>query len=156
VCPTSLSLKGTHLLPSIIYCINSVLSRVVSDVPVGTRLGLCHRLWMLLSGRLRQGRGAVIPGLAAFGLSDAAVRRAWTALAYGRWRTSTLRAAWQKLVQDHGSWQAPRHGGDRPGEWPPLSQAASARAGADTGAVEATTTGSPRLSHCWASPPLPS
>lgn len=101
-------------MPSLIYRINSVLSRVVSDVPVGTNLGLFPLLWMLLSGRLLQSRGAVIPGLAAFGLSDAAVRRAWAALASGRWRTSTLLAAWQKLVQDHGSWQAHRHGGYRP------------------------------------------
>lgn len=101
-------------MPSLIYRINSVLSRVVSDVPVGTNLGLFHLLWMLLSGRLLQSRGAVIPGLAACGLSDAAVRRAWAALASGRWRPSTLLAAGQQLVQDHGSWQAHRHGGYRP------------------------------------------
>jgi hypothetical protein len=101
-------------MPSIIYRINNFLSHVVSSVPVGTNLGLFHLLWMLLTGRLLQSRGAVIPGLAAFGLSDAAVRRAWAALAYGRWRTSTLLAAWQKTVQDDGSWQAHRHGGYHP------------------------------------------
>ena len=101
-------------MSSILYRINSVLSRVVASVPIGTNLGLFHLLWMLLSGRLLQSRGAVIPGLAAFGLSDAAVRRAWAALAYGRWHTSTLLAAWQKLVQDDGAWQVHRHGGYRP------------------------------------------
>ena len=68
-------------MSSLIYRINNFLSHVVADVPVGTNLGLFHLLWMLLSGRLLQSRGAVIPGLAAFGLSDAAVRRAWAALA---------------------------------------------------------------------------
>ena len=101
-------------MPSILYGINNFLSRVVSSVPVGTNLGLFHLLWMLLSGRLLQSRGAVIPGLAAFGLSDAAVRRAWAALAYGRWRTSQLLAAWQHLVQNEGHWQAHRHGSYRP------------------------------------------
>jgi hypothetical protein len=61
---------------SILYRINSVWSHGVAGVPIGTHLGLLHLLWMLLSGRLLQSRGAVIPGLAALGLSDAAVRSA--------------------------------------------------------------------------------
>jgi len=61
-------------MPSLIYRINTFLSRVVSRVPVGTNLGLFHLLWMLLSGRLLDSRGAIIPGLADFGLSAAAVR----------------------------------------------------------------------------------
>ena len=71
-------------MSSILYRMNSVLSRVVAGVPIGTNLGLFHLLWMLLSGRLLQSRGAIIPGLAAFGLPAAGVRRAWAALAYGR------------------------------------------------------------------------
>ena len=55
-------------MSSILYRINSVLSRVVAGVPIGTNLGLFHLLWMLLSGRLLQSRGAVIPGLADLGL----------------------------------------------------------------------------------------
>jgi hypothetical protein len=115
-------------MPSIIYRIKHFLSRVVSDVPVGTNLGLFHLLWMLLSGCLLQSRGAVIPGLATFGLSDAAVRRAWAALASGRWSTATLLAAWQRIVQDDGAWQAHRHGGycpvacDLVGFWRPRLQ----------------------------------
>ena len=58
----------------ILYRINGFLSRVVADVPIGTNLGLFHLLWMLLSGRLLDSRGAIIPGLADFGLSAAAVR----------------------------------------------------------------------------------
>ena len=38
-------------MSSIIYRINSVLSRVVAGVPIGTNLGLFHLFWMLLSGR---------------------------------------------------------------------------------------------------------
>ena len=107
---------------------NDVLSRVVSSVPIGTNLGLFHLLWMLLSGRLLHRRGAIIPGLADFGLSAAAVRRAWAALAYGHWCTATLLAAWQQLVQDEGHWQAHQHGGYHPvacdlvGFWRPRLQ----------------------------------
>jgi hypothetical protein len=101
-------------MPSLISRLNSMLSRVVARVPVGTNLGLFHLLWRLLSGRLLQSRGAVIPGLADFGLPEAAVRRAWAALAYGRWRTARLLGAWQHRVHAEGHWQAHRPGGYRP------------------------------------------
>jgi hypothetical protein len=101
-------------MSSILYRINHVLSGVVADVPLGTNLGLFHLLWTLLSGRLLQSRGAVIPALADFGLGAAAVRRAWAALAYGCWSIAQLLAAWQRVVQDDGQWQAHRHGGYRP------------------------------------------
>jgi hypothetical protein len=116
-------------MSSILYRINNVLSCVVADVPLGTNLGLFHRLWTLLSGRLLDSRGAVIPALADFGLGAAAVRRAWAAFAYGRWGIAQLLAAWQRGVQDDGQWQAHRHGGSRPvacdlaGFWRPRLQA---------------------------------
>jgi hypothetical protein len=84
----------------IVYRMNDVLSQVVQRVPVGTNLGLFHLLWMLLSGRLLLSRGAVIPGLAALGLAEAAVRRAWAALAYGKWHAAQLLAAWEQLVRE--------------------------------------------------------
>jgi hypothetical protein len=115
-------------MSALLYRINDVLSRVVSHVPVGTNLGLFHLLWTLLGGRLLQSRGAVIPALADFGLCAAAVRRAWSALAYGRWSTAPLLAAWQQVVQDDDHWQAHRHGGycpvacDLTGFWRPRLQ----------------------------------
>src|SRR5262249_34151585 len=115
-------------MSSLLYRISGFLSRVVADVPVGTNLGLFSLLWTLLSGRLLDSRGAVIPALAAFGLCPAAVRRAWAALAYGRWGTASLLAAWQRVVHDEGYWQAHRHGGYRPvacdlvGFWRPRLQ----------------------------------
>ena len=74
----------------IVYRMNHILSCVVQPVPVGTNLGLFQLLWMLLSGRLLLSRGAVFPGLAALGLAEAAVRRAWAALAYGKWHAAQL------------------------------------------------------------------
>ena len=84
----------------IVYRMNAILSRVVQRVPVGTNLGLVHCLWMLVSGRLLLSRGAVIPGLAALGLADEAVRRAWAALAYGKWCAAHLLEAWESLVRE--------------------------------------------------------
>src|SRR5215470_11910980 len=101
-------------MSSILYRINSVLSRVVAGVPIGTNLGLFHLLWMLLSGRLLQSRGAVIPGLAALGLTADAVRRCWAALAYGKWHTPQLLKAWEQLVREEASFHAHQYGGYRP------------------------------------------
>jgi hypothetical protein len=101
-------------MSSILYRINSVLSRVVAGVPIGTNLGLFHLLWMLLSGRLLQSRGAVIPGLADLGLTTDAVRRGWAALAYGKWQAQQLLRAWEQLVQEEASFQAHQYGRYRP------------------------------------------
>src|ERR1700757_1681937 len=83
----------------IVYRMNHILSCVVQHVPVGTNLGLFHRVWRLLSGRLLLSRGAVIPGLAALGLAEAAVRRAWAALASGAWHAAPVLEAWEPCVQ---------------------------------------------------------
>lgn len=98
----------------VVYRIRHLLSQVLQDVPLGTNLALYTLLWMLLSGQLLQSRGAVLPGLAALGLPEAAVRRAWAALAYGRWTLAPLLARWQAFVQAEGRWQPREYGGFRP------------------------------------------
>src|SRR5438128_1476020 len=97
-----------------VYRITTLLSSLLHGVPIGTNLALFHLLFMLLSGRLLESRGAVIPGLAALGLPAAAVRRAWAALAYGRWENGTLLTRWQQQVLAEGQWQPHVHGGYRP------------------------------------------
>src|SRR4029453_7283763 len=109
-----LNLKETCPMSPIVYRMNAILSHVVQRVPVGTNLGLLHLLWMLLSGRLLLSRGAVIPGLAALGLAEGAVRRAWAALAYGKWHAVQLLAAWEQLVQEEKAFRAHQYGGYRP------------------------------------------
>jgi hypothetical protein len=101
-------------MSSLLYRITAVLSRVVACVPIGTNLGLFYLLWMLLSGRLLLSRGAVIPGLAALGLADDAVRRCWAALAYGKWHTSQLLEAWEQCVREEEVFQAHQYGRYRP------------------------------------------
>jgi hypothetical protein len=101
-------------MPTVVYRVTQLLSSLVEPLPIGTNLGLFHLLWMLSSGRLLESRGAVIPGLAAFGLTPPAVRRAWSALAYGHWETAPLVTGWQQQVQAEGWWQPREHGGYRP------------------------------------------
>ena len=92
----------------------SLLCAVVATVPLGTNLGLVYLLWMLVSGRLLQTRGAVIPGLSLLGLSAPAVRRAWAALGQGAWTTDALVGQWAATVAAEGRWQAHAHAGYRP------------------------------------------
>jgi hypothetical protein len=87
---------------------------MVADVASGTKLGLFHLLGMLLSGRLLQSRGAVIPGLADLGLAADAVRRGWAALAYGKGHAAQLLEAWEQLVREEQVFQAHQYGGYRP------------------------------------------
>src|SRR5215813_3290068 len=111
---SALNLKGICPMSPIVYRMNRVLSPVVQCVPIGTNLGIFYLLWMLLSGRLLLSRGAVISGLAALGLTVEAVRRAWAALAYGKWHTAQLLEAWEQLVREEQSFHAHQYGGYRP------------------------------------------
>jgi len=100
-------------MPAIVYRITEVLSAMVIDLPLGTNLGLFHILWTLLSGRLLQSRGALIPAVAATGLEPATVRRAWAAFAHGAWDISQLVAALRTVVRQEGRWHAQHIGGYR-------------------------------------------
>src|SRR5438045_1355974 len=97
-----------------VYRVVVVLCAVVSGTPIGTNLGLVHVLWMLVSGRLLETRGAVIPGLSATGLSAPAVRRAWAALGQGDWSSAELLARWRAHVEQAGPWRAHAYAGYRP------------------------------------------
>lgn len=99
-------------MPTLVYRIIEVLSVIVADLPIGTNLAVFHLLWAVLSGRLLESRGAIIPALAASGLAMDAIRRAWAALAYGAWEVAHLLANFQQVVDQDGRWH--RHGrGDR-------------------------------------------
>ncbi len=101
-------------MPNIVYRIIEVLSVLVTDLPIGTNLGMFQLLWTILSGRLLESRGALIPALAASGLKPDAVRRAWATLAYGAWDVTQLLTRFQDLVRHEGRWQRHRVGGLRP------------------------------------------
>jgi hypothetical protein len=100
-------------MPNLVYRITEVLSALVLSLPIGTNLGLFHVLWTLISGRLLQTRGALIPALATTGLAPTEVRRAWAAFADGAWSVTQLITELQRLVQREGRWQARRSGGYR-------------------------------------------
>ena len=97
-----------------VYRVLRLLSALVMDAPIGTNPGLLHLLWMLVSGRLLETRGAVIPGLSLTGLPAGAVRRAWAALGRGDWASAALLRRWGGVVEREGRWRAHEHAGYRP------------------------------------------
>ena len=111
-----------------VYRVIGVLCAVVAATPIGTNLGLVHLLWMLVSGQLLASRGAVMPGLSATGLEDAAVRRAWAALGQGDWTSDGLLTRWRWQVEQAGQWRVHEYEGYRPvavdvtGFWRPRLQ----------------------------------
>jgi hypothetical protein len=101
-------------MPFSVYRITCVLTALLRSVPLGTNLGLLHLFWALLSGRFLQSRGAVFPALADQGLSEEAVRRASTALTYGRWDIADLIQDWQQTVVSENRMHLHSHEGVRP------------------------------------------
>jgi len=101
-------------MQELVYRVMGLLCAVVASAPVGTNLGLVCVLWMLVSGRLLQTRGAVVPGLSLLGLAAPAVRRGWAALGQGRWASAELLGHWRALVEREGRWHAHEHAGYRP------------------------------------------
>src|SRR5215210_2993240 len=97
-----------------VYGVLRLICALVTPAPIGTNLGLLHLLWMLVSGRLLETRGAVIPGLSVVGLPEAAVRRAWAALGRGDWTSAALLARWRRVIEQEHRWQAHEHEGYRP------------------------------------------
>ncbi len=97
-----------------VYHVMTLLSLLVSPVPIGTNQGLLHLLWMMVSGRLLATRGAVVPGLDQLGLPPPQVRRAWAALGHGSWTSARLLGRWAAVVAQDQQWQPHIHDGYRP------------------------------------------
>ena len=70
-------------------------------------------LWMLVSGALLPERGALFPALQRIGLSEEAIRRAWSAFRGGQWQISELLGQWHKYIEGLERWESHRHGGYR-------------------------------------------
>jgi hypothetical protein len=100
-------------MPIIYETMIAALCAVVQSQPIGTNRGLFSLLWMMVSGRLLGSRGGVFPALLALGLSSQAVRRAWGALACGKWTIEALLRSWESYVHEETDWQARRCGGYR-------------------------------------------
>ena len=88
-----------------------MLAALVEKLPIGTNYALYQLLWMLISGKLLNSRGAIFPALQALGLDAAASRRVWNALRGGAWQIKALLDSWHRQVEAQGKWQAYQYAG---------------------------------------------
>jgi len=100
-------------MPIVTQEIMIALCAVLRPLPIGTNLALLHLMWMLVSGKLLNSRGALFPGLLSSGLSTGEIRRAWAAFRYGCWRMDELLANWHQYVLEQGEWRAHQYEGYR-------------------------------------------
>lgn len=100
-------------MPIVTQEIMITLCAVLRPLPVGTNLALLHFMWMLVSGKLLNSRGALFPGLLSSSLSTVEIRRAWTAFRYGRWCIDELLSNWRQYVHEQGEWRAHEYAGYR-------------------------------------------
>jgi hypothetical protein len=98
--------KSEGKMPIVTQEVMITLCSVLQPLPIGTNLALLHMMWMLVSGKLLNSRGALFPGLLSTGISAAETRRAWAALRYGSWRIEELLVSWREYVAEQGEWLA--------------------------------------------------
>jgi hypothetical protein len=67
-------------MSTLVYRILTLLSLVLTRVPLGTNLGLMHLLFALIAGHFLEAREAVFPALASLGLAKDQVRCSEAAL----------------------------------------------------------------------------
>jgi hypothetical protein len=65
---------------------------------------------MLVTGSLLPHRGALFPALQSTGISERAVRRAWTAFRGGIWQIGESMVAWDRCMREQ-QWQLRRYEG---------------------------------------------
>ena len=106
--------------PGVVYRMVSVLVALVMRAPLGTNLGLLRVMWAhplegvsIASGRLLETRGALIPALAATGLSQTEVGQAWHASRYGRWQVNELIDGLWEWGKREQAWETRRQHGLR-------------------------------------------
>jgi hypothetical protein len=68
---------------------------------------------MLVSGALLPERGALFPALQRIGLSEEAIRRAWSAFRGGQWQISEVLRQWHQYIEGLEGWESHRHEGYR-------------------------------------------
>ena len=100
-------------MPIVTQEIMNILCAVLRPLPIGTNLALLHFMWMLVSGKLLNSRGALFPGLLSTSLSTVEIRRAWTAFRYGSWCSEDVLANWRQYVREQGTWCAHQYEGYR-------------------------------------------
>jgi hypothetical protein len=72
---------------------------------MGTNLGILRLLWTILSGRLLESRGALLPALTSAGLKDQEARQAEAALREGKFIVARLIERLKRQIHREKHWQ---------------------------------------------------
>lgn len=99
------------LIPSPVYLVLETLLQITLRVTLGTRLCFVQALFTLMSGRLLESRGAIIPALSNFGFDKRETQRIRQAIHRGAWSTNQLLKHFYALVIHQQHWQPLRVAG---------------------------------------------
>jgi len=100
-------------IPSVVYMIHQAIVAITQHLPKGTNKPIHDALLTIMSGRLLETRGAIIPALTFMNLSPNAVLRTREAIAEGAWtRRGLLKRLWNWL-ETQGQWKPLEVGGYR-------------------------------------------
>lgn len=97
-----------------VYRTCTLLEQTLTNVPIGTNLGLYQLMFALVSGRFIESRGAVLPALNDLGLAPNEVHRASAALREGQWQTQDLLTNWQQILSTEGHFTPHCYSGFKP------------------------------------------
>jgi len=111
--------KSNAAIPQVVYRVSELVAYIVRDIGIGTNLAMAPRratFWHVLmapqratltvmSGRLLESRGALIPALSAGGLDKQTTLRAWNGAAHGAWYLDALLKRFNEAVKAEQKWQ---------------------------------------------------
>jgi hypothetical protein len=97
--------KNTDLIPSLVYRTQEAIIAITKDLCQGTNLAIHDVLLTLMSGRLLESRGAIIPALSAMNLNKKECLRTRKAIQKGAWSIRQLLEKSFSWTKTHTKWQ---------------------------------------------------
>jgi hypothetical protein len=97
--------KTKKLIPSLAYRVQEAVIAMILNTPLGTNLRLHDALFTIMSGRLLETRGALIPAFDSMGLNKNDCLRTREAIQSGSWSVRGLLKDFQAFVSKQTQWQ---------------------------------------------------
>jgi hypothetical protein len=95
----------TKPIPSSVYRLQAPVIAITKNIAIGTNLRIHDTLLTLMSGRLLETRGALIPALSSMGLNQNECLRTRAAIQQGTWTIGTLLKRFHTWVAKHTAWK---------------------------------------------------
>jgi hypothetical protein len=98
--------KTTDLIPSLVYRTQAAVIAITRGLCLGTNLAIHDALLTIMSGRLLESRGAILPALSAMGLDKKECLRTRKAIQKGAWSIRGLLEESFYWAKTQTKWQA--------------------------------------------------